>query len=386
MATKTLLIDATSMGEDQKGVGKYAHEVINRLDQILPNDWKILPIVFRGSQLRVDWSKRVFVLEVTAQSGLRLGLHTMSRLVAKHGPDILLRICDSSGKDYGVPTLTVCHDINGLITQAQRSRSSIFRRSIDYFKEYFRILAMASSAMVICNSSFTRQQVVKNYRIPFDRTAIGYCGVDERFYGVDRAKAAQRTKNTFGCEGYVLCFATGDTRENYETLPAVAAATKRLGLNIQYVIAGVNDNSQYIRVLEEKLREHALIKQQDYVFVPFLGSDMQQQLCDLYTAADYYLELSLHEGFGMQLAEAMACGTTCLGSRHSALSEVGGEFMLCIDQEDPENIAEVISLGYQRNEHLKSHGDQVQYTQRFSWDGTAKAIAEHLISQLEKSA
>jgi glycosyltransferase involved in cell wall biosynthesis len=383
---KTLLIDATAMTVNPKGVGKYAYEVTKRLDQVLPDCWHIMLVVFRGSQLPVNWSKRVTALEIATQSDLKLGLYTMANLIVSHDADILLRMGDSSGKVYRIPTITVCHDINSFIVKAQRSRLSIFRLPIDYSKEYFRILALESSAIVICNSTFTREEVVKNHRISFDKTAIGYCGIDEIFYRADRLKAIQRTKDTFGCEGYVLTFATGDPRENYDTIPDVIAATKRLGQNVQYVIAGVDKNSQYFRVLEEKLLQHALVEGQDYVFVPFLGTGRQQQLCDLYTAADYYLELSLHEGFGMQLAEAMACGTTCIGSDHSALPEVGGRFMLCTDQEDPDGIAQMITQGYQRNEHLKDHWDQVQYTHRFSWDDTAKVIAVHLMSLLESQA
>ena len=382
----TLLIDATVMGVNQKGVGKYAYEVINRLDQILPACWNIVPVVFRGAQIRVSWSKRVALLEIPTQTDLKLGLCVMANLIEQQDADILLRMGDSTGKVYRIPTLTVCHDINTRISEAQQSKVSIPRRFVNYVKEYFRLLALGSSAIVICNSSYTREQVVNEYRIPFDRTALGYCGVSEIFYRVDRLAAVQRTKDTFGCEGYILCFATGDPRENYNTIPNVIAATKRLGLKFQYVIAGVNNNSEYLRFLQERLSENALIEGQDYVFVPFLGSGMQQQLCDLYTAADYYLELSSHEGFGMQLAEAMASGTTCIGPYHSALAEVGGRFMLCIDQEDPDNIAQIITQAYQQNEQFKDHGDQVQYTRRFCWDDTAKVIAGHLISLIESDA
>jgi glycosyltransferase involved in cell wall biosynthesis len=96
---------------------------------------------------------------------------------------------------------------------------------------------------------------------------------------------------------------------------------------------------------------------------------------DLYSAADFYLELSLHEGFGMQLIEAMACGTTCISSPRGALTEVGSRYAIFADPTNPREIALVLRDAYQGGEHLRDNREQVQYTRQYSWDRAGSVVA-----------
>jgi len=361
---RTLLVDATSLSENPKGVGKYAYEILVRLDRLLPQSWRIILVVFREPMPVLNWSQRLTKIEVDSQSSLRLGLQTVPVLIRNTRADLLLRLCDDVGRTYSIPTLTVCHDINELIERAQNGERHLFRGMINGVKEFFRIRALRASAMVICNSEFTRQQSISMYGIGKDNSAVGHCGVAEEFYQVDH---------------YILCFATGEPRENYTTIPDIIVRTKQIGLQAHYVIAGVREGDFYLQELERELHDHALINGEDYSFLPFLGIGERQQLCDLYAAADYYLELSLHEGFGMQLAEAMACGTHCLAPAHSALTEVGGPFVLHIDPTDVNGIADTIATGYRQQLHKQDHSGQIAYTHRFSWDESASVIAKNLM-------
>jgi len=374
---RTLLVDATSLSKNPKGVGKYAYEVLVRLDHLLPQSWRIILVISREPMPELNCTQRLTKIVVAPKSSLRLGLKTIPALIRHTRADLLLRLCDDVGRRYSVPTLTVCHDINELIARVQKGEYHFFRGMINGVKEFFRVWALRASTMVVCNSEFTRQQCVSRYGVEKKKTTIGYCGVANDFYRVNRDEAVWRTKSAFGCEHYVLCFATGDPRENYAIISDIITATKRIGLSAKYVIAGIQEGQSYVWDLKRSLLDHA--PDEDYFLVPFLGSGEMQELCDLYAAADYYLELSLHEGFGMQLAEAMACGTQCLAPTHSALTEVGSSFVLHIDPTDVSNIADTIVSGYEQQLHKQNHVDQITYTRRFSWDKTASVIAKSLI-------
>lgn len=382
----TLLVDATSLDVNPKGVGKYAYEIITRLDQLLPQSWCITLVVFQGAVPALDRSERLTSIAVDHQSDLRLGLQTIPSLIRKSRADLMLRLCDCAGKAYSVRTLSICHDINELIRQAQGVKPGIVRRIINHIKENFRIRALQASAMVVCNSEFTRQQCISRYGIGEEKTVVGYCGVQEAYYHTDKDEAAKHTKRDFGCERYILCFATGDPRENYTIIPDVIVASKQLGMHARFVIAGVRPGHSYARQLEKALLDRSLREGMDFFFVPFLGNSVRGKLCDLYAAADYYLELSLHEGFGMQLAEAMACGTACLAPAHSALAEVGGPYVLHMDPTDASDIAGTLAAAYRQQLHLLDHSEQVAYTRRFSWDETAAVIADNLTKLGEMAA
>ena len=64
-------------------------------------------------------------------------------------------------------------------------------------------------------------------------------------------------------------------------------------------------------------------------------------LAALYRAAELVAVPSLAEGFGLPVAEAMACGAPVVTSDRSSMPEVAGTAALLVDPEDPVAIAGV---------------------------------------------
>ncbi|MCH7946022.1 MAG: glycosyltransferase family 4 protein, partial [Armatimonadetes bacterium] len=109
----------------------------------------------------------------------------------------------------------------------------------------------------------------------------------------------------------------------------------------------------------------------------FTGYVSDEELTALYQCADLYLAPSLHEGFGIPLLEAWACGCPVLCSSGGALPEIAGgaaEVMQSWEARDwADRIAELLSdsskLGLLRERGLKRLGE-------FSWKETARKTAE----------
>ncbi|MCH8977911.1 MAG: glycosyltransferase family 4 protein [Armatimonadetes bacterium] len=109
----------------------------------------------------------------------------------------------------------------------------------------------------------------------------------------------------------------------------------------------------------------------------FTGYVSDKELTALYQCADLYLAPSLHEGFGIPLLEAWACGCPVLCSSGGALPEIAGdaaEIMQSWEARDwAARIAELLSdsskLGSLRERGLKRLGE-------FSWKETALKTAE----------
>ncbi|WP_342782245.1 glycosyltransferase [Thiohalocapsa marina] len=379
-----LLVDATALSPVAKGVGRFVSEVVTRLDDLLPQSWSIQLVCFRGACNVSSDSERSSILQIPPQSDLQLGLWTMPRLLRECRPDLFLRFGDTVGKRYSTQTLTVCHDINEFIFAVQGTRRGWARALVDAFKEYFRVKGLQNSEFVFCNSCFTRNESIDRYGLSEARTSITYCGVDEVFYTGNRHQAVQHVLQQYNCRDYVLTFACGDPRENYKILPSVIFEARRSGFPACFAIAGISPGGRYVTDLIAELTAHGLYAEDDYVLIPFIRSDERERLRDLYVAADYYLELSLHEGFGMQLAEAMACGVTCLAPDHSALGEVGGGFTITIDPRDPRAIADILASSYRSQLHLRDHFRQIEFTKKFSWDRSSREIAYRLM-QMQRS-
>ena len=67
-----------------------------------------------------------------------------------------------------------------------------------------------------------------------------------------------------------------------------------------------------------------------------------EELRSLYRAAHIYVQASAHEGFGISLAEAMACGCLPVGTRRGAIPEVIGPCGKLVDYGDSVALAEAI--------------------------------------------
>ncbi len=76
--------------------------------------------------------------------------------------------------------------------------------------------------------------------------------------------------------------------------------------------------------------------------VTFTGFVSDQELADWYARASVYVQASLHEGFGLSVAEAMTAGCIPVVSRAGALPEVVGEVGEYLDSLHPAQVAQAV--------------------------------------------
>jgi len=72
--------------------------------------------------------------------------------------------------------------------------------------------------------------------------------------------------------------------------------------------------------------------------VTWLGEVSDDELARLYRGARCLVYASLYEGFGLPVAEALACGCPVVTSAGSAMAEVGGDDAVYVDPEDVASI------------------------------------------------
>ncbi len=116
--------------------------------------------------------------------------------------------------------------------------------------------------------------------------------------------------------------------------------------------------------------------------VHFPGFVDDADLPALYSAADLFAYVSLYEGFGLPLLEAMACGTPVIGSTTSSLPEVMGEVGLPVDPLDVTAIAHALRDMIQQPElRARSIASGLERSKLFTWENAAQellAIYDHL--------
>lgn len=106
-----------------------------------------------------------------------------------------------------------------------------------------------------------------------------------------------------------------------------------------------------------------------------------------YGAARALVFPSLIEGFGLPVAEALACGIPVLSSDRGSLPEVGGESAIYFDPGSTEAIAKALEALAKRStaESASFYESGLQQAARFNWDHTACAVAGSYLTTLAET-
>jgi glycosyltransferase involved in cell wall biosynthesis len=105
--------------------------------------------------------------------------------------------------------------------------------------------------------------------------------------------------------------------------------------------------------------------------VRWLGRVSDGDLAALYRGARCLVYPSLYEGFGIPVAEAMACGTPVVTSRDSAMADVAGSAAVLVDPLDPRSIADGIVEATTRRDELRRAG--LERASGYTWARAADA-------------
>ena len=222
------------------------------------------------------------------------------RLSALRGVDVLHCPTYYAPLRPRVPTVVTVHDL------------AVLRRP-EWFPRWTRTYAprvvprmIRAATRVIAVSEFTAREVETVLRVPRERVRVVPNGVDAAFTP-DGPRAGG---------DYVLAVGTLEPRKN---LRRTIEAARRVGVELRVVgDRGWGDVRPGVG------------------WVGRVGDD---ELARLYRGARCLVYPSLYEGFGIPVAEALACGTPVVTSRDSAMAQVARGNAVLVDPEDVGSIA-----------------------------------------------
>jgi glycosyltransferase involved in cell wall biosynthesis len=111
-----------------------------------------------------------------------------------------------------------------------------------------------------------------------------------------------------------------------------------------------------------------------------LGRVDDATLIDLYRCAEAVLVTSTHEGFGLPVLEAMACGTPVVAARAGGIPEAGGDVAVYAEPRDVEAfagaLAAVLDAPADVREARRETG--IRWAGTFTWDRTARQVLDVL--------
>jgi glycosyltransferase involved in cell wall biosynthesis len=335
--------DATSLGPEGRGLARVQaellaavaeHDLVEELVAFVADDAGELP---QCDRLRV-----VPVRTAPMLRWEQLGLPLAAR---RERVDVVLTLSERAAL-FGAPRVMYVYEHPR--HRAQRNRetgASMRQRIVDVVTLALFPLARARAAFVAASSRSTANEIGAD--------AVVYSGVSGSF---SPGPATERSA--------YLHLASDDPRENTETVLRALALLDSARL----VVAGGMRST-----LAEKQALAASLGVADRVeWRGFLSSE---ELVEAYRDAIAYVDPSLYEGFGLQAAEALACGTPAIASNTTSLPEVVGDGGILLDPYDVQGFAD--AMRRVRDEPgLREELSRKAIAQAagFTWEQTARAL------------
>jgi glycosyltransferase involved in cell wall biosynthesis len=200
---------------------------------------------------------------------------------------------------------------------------------------------------LIAVSEFTKRELLELLDVPEEKVRVIPNAVGPPF----------RAEGPAADGDYVLAVSTLEPRKN---LPRLVEAYRRAGLNgLPLLVAGATGWGG-VRVEGDG--------------VQWLGEVEDDELARLYRGARCVAYVSLYEGFGLPVLEAMACGAPVVAARNEAAEEVAGSAAVLVDPLDPDAIAAGLAEAVERRDELRARG--LERAKAFGWPGVARATVE----------
>ncbi len=299
--------------------------------------------------------------------------------VRQHGLDLLHAPTNILPLGLPCPGIATLHDLAFL------RFPEFFRPTRRVYQQWLTRHSARHAALIIAISEHTRHDATELLKVPEERIRVIYPILDERFSLPCSAETIQAFRQRRQLpEHFILFLATLEPRKNIaRLLSAYHLLIRETDLPHILVLAGGKGWS--VQTLEQQVYSLG-IQQRVHV----VGYVPEEEKPLWYHAADLFVYPSLYEGFGLPVAEAMACGVPVVTSNVASLPEVvgddaawGEQAALTVHPHDTESLARSMQQGLGDNalrQQLRERG--LARAKRFA----AGPLAQQIIQAYQDAA
>ena len=361
----SVVVDGRYISDHYPGIGRYVFNLLKALAASAP---ELQLHVLAGS----DEPQTRFDLDELTSSGVRLvridsaprsltGRLTIRRACRRLSPTLFHAPHVFSATRVPCPNVVV---INDVIPIREPDTLGSGRHRL-----LFRLLlrrALTSATGIITLSGAVRDDLGELCGVPAERITVAPGAADPGFRP-SVAPDIEAVRSHLGLpERYVLYVGTSRPHKNLERLlEAWAGLAEDRRRDCRLVLAGPREP------LHAAAERRAGALPRDAVVVT--GVIGERHLSAVYSGARLLVQPSLHEGFGLPVIEAMACGTPVACSDTAALSETCSGAALLFDPKSAARIGTAIDRGLNDTmlrERLVARG--LRRAGELTWQETAK--------------
>lgn len=262
-----------------------------------------------------------------------------------------------------VPAINVCHDL------AYRHFPTHIPKSVLWYYDFYMPRFFKKAQAIAAVSEYSKQDLCKTYDIAPEKVSITYNACDEGFAPLSETEQ-QLIRNQYSHgQSYFLYVGSVHPRKNVERLLlAFDAFKQRSSSPVKLLLLGrmAWQTGEVANILNKMTHKN------EVVFLGYQSSEVLQKLTASAFALTY---VSLFEGFGIPIVEAMKSGTAVICSDVSSMPEVANGAALLVNPYEINSITEAM-MQLWTNQTLREHNIQkgLQRAQDFSWETSAQTI------------
>ena len=232
----------------------------------------------------------------------------------------------------------------------------------------FMAWAAQRARRVIVPSRATAEEVHAILRIPQRRLAVIELAPAGDGRVMSRRAAGPLLKELdLHPEGFILCIATIEPRKNIVSLLAAFERLVASGSELKLVLVGGRGwhTSEIERRIEQSPARSRVVR------LGYVDDDVRVALL---SACAVFAYVSLYEGYGLPIVEAMQAGAPVVASNVSSMPEAAGGAAVLVDPLDADDIAAGITTALGSREALAEAGRE--RAARLSWERVARETME----------
>lgn len=259
--------------------------------------------------------------------------------------------------------ITTIHDLTRL-----KIRENLPKNIVEHFLSIVQP-AIERSDKIIAISENTKKDIIEIFNIPQEKVRVIYYGISKNFCPIDdKEKIKEILKKYNISQPYLLCVATSlGKNKNLSTLIKSFKFFKDK-YKSEHKLVIVGKKSEEYNVLFRLACELKI--DNGVIFTDYVPED---DLVYFYNGAEVFVFLSLYEGFGLPVLEAMSCGLPVIVANTSSLPEVVGDAGILVSPYDIEQIAELIYKIISDSEFKESLVNKsLSQAKKFSWEKCAQ--------------
>ena len=273
-----------------------------------------------------------------------------------------------------VPTVMVTHDVAHVHMRMQIPAK--FR----YYYDFFVPRYLKKAARIVTVSHFSKKDILQAFQVSPGKISVACNGVRADFQPLEESRQAMIRQQYAAGQAYFLYVGAVHPRKNvHRLIQAFDIFKKKTKTATKLLIAG-----RFAWQTGEVKTAYDLSDFKNDII--FLGYVPDEALPRLMGAALALVYVSLFEGFGVPLLEAMYCDVPIITSTTTSMPEIAGEAALFVNPLAVEEIAsamQVISENPALRQTLIEKG-RVQ-RQPYNWQAATDMVYQNLLLAIEQA-